>query len=77
MDGAVTESIVTSSNRVRDAALLAKGYVTLRVTWRQMVATPRAVARRIAATLAKWSPEVLDSAPKSGLFGDLGAKPGL
>jgi very-short-patch-repair endonuclease len=47
-------------DRIRDAALLAKGYVTLRVTWRQMVATPRAVAKRIAATLAEWSPEVLD-----------------
>jgi len=55
-------------DRIRDAALLAKGYVTLRVTWRQMVATPRAVAKRIAATLAEWSPEVLDSAPMSGGF---------
>jgi len=61
-------------DRIRDATLLAKGYITMRVTWRQLVATPRAVARRIAATLAEWSPEVLDSAATSRLLGDLGAK---
>src|SRR4051794_14601871 len=60
-------------DRVRDAALLAKGYVTLRVTWRQMVATPRAVARRIAATIAEWSPEALNLASTTALLGDLGA----
>ncbi|HZY07138.1 MAG TPA: DUF559 domain-containing protein, partial [Ilumatobacteraceae bacterium] len=46
-------------DRVRDADLLAKGYITQHVTWRQMVTTPRAVARRITATLAEWSPEAL------------------
>ena len=46
-------------DRVRDADLLAKGIVTLRVTWRQLVRTPRAVAGRIRATLAQWSPDVL------------------
>jgi len=58
-------------DRVREADLLAVGYVTIPVTWRQMVATPRAVARRIEATLAKWSPEILRAS------GDLGAKPDL
>ncbi len=46
-------------DRLRDAELLAKGIITLRVTWRQLVRTPRAVAGRIRATLAQWSPDVL------------------
>jgi very-short-patch-repair endonuclease len=46
-------------DRIRDADLLAMGFITIRVTWRQMVGTPRAVAKRIAATLQEWSPEVL------------------
>jgi very-short-patch-repair endonuclease len=46
-------------DRVRDADLLTKGIITLRVTWRQLVRTPRAVAGRIRATLAQWSPEML------------------
>ena len=48
-------------DRVRDADLLARGFITLRVTWRQMVRSPSAVARRIEATLAQWSPEVMTS----------------
>jgi very-short-patch-repair endonuclease len=46
-------------DRIRDAELLAMGFITIRVTWRQMVAAPRAVAKRIAATLEEWSPGVL------------------
>jgi very-short-patch-repair endonuclease len=46
-------------DRIRDAELLAMGFITIRVTWRQMVSTPRAVANRIAAALQQWSPEVL------------------
>jgi very-short-patch-repair endonuclease len=46
-------------DRIRDADLLAKGFITLRVTWRQMTRSPRAVARRIESTLLQWSPEVL------------------
>lgn len=60
-------------DRVRDADLLAQGFITLRVTWRQMVRSPRAVARRIETTLAQWSPNVL-TASRSGLTAaDLGA----
>ena len=46
-------------DRRRDAELLGKGTITMRVTWRQLVRTPRAVAGRILATLAEWSPHVL------------------
>jgi very-short-patch-repair endonuclease len=46
-------------DRVRDADLTAKGFITMRVTWRQMIGNPRAVARRIEATLAQWAPHVL------------------
>ncbi len=46
-------------DRVRDADLLAQGIITQRVTWRQMVRGPRALAGRIRATLAQWSPEIL------------------
>ena len=46
-------------DRVRDATLAAKGVITLRVTWRQMTTTPRAVAGRIEDLLAQWSPHVL------------------
>ena len=60
-------------DRVRDAELLAKGFVTLRVTWRQMVRSPRAVAKRIEATLAQWSPEVLTAARLALNATDLGA----
>jgi very-short-patch-repair endonuclease len=51
-------------DRVRDADLLAQGIITQRVTWRQMVRTPRATAARIRATLAQWSPELLESATR-------------
>lgn len=64
-------------DRVRDADLLAKGIITLRITWRQMVRTPRAVAGRIAATLAEWSPEVLTATRTRSAGSDLGAKPEL
>jgi very-short-patch-repair endonuclease len=46
-------------DKERDASLLAKGYITLRLTWRKMTTGPRAVARRIESTLSQWSPEVL------------------
>ncbi len=46
-------------DRIRDADLLSKGFITLRVTWRQMVRTPRTVASRIEATLTQWSPELM------------------
>ncbi|MEP7202508.1 MAG: hypothetical protein ABI894_07865 [Ilumatobacteraceae bacterium] len=60
-------------DRIRDADLLAKGVITQRVTWRQMVRTPRAVAARIEATLAEWSPEVLHLVRSSISPADLGA----
>ncbi|HSB88371.1 MAG TPA: DUF559 domain-containing protein, partial [Ilumatobacteraceae bacterium] len=46
-------------DRIRDADLLAQGFVTVRVTWRQMMRTPRAVAHRLETNLERWSPEVL------------------
>lgn len=54
-------------DRIRDADLFAKGFITLRVTWRQMTRSPRAVARRIEATLAQWSPDVLAAIGRSSL----------
>lgn len=39
-------------DRVRDAKLAAAGYTVMRVTWRQLVARPEAVAARLAAALA-------------------------
>jgi hypothetical protein len=60
-------------DRVRDAELLANGFITLRVTWRQMVRSPRAVARRIDQTLAQWSPDVLTTARPTRSGADLGA----
>jgi very-short-patch-repair endonuclease len=39
-------------DRERDAALVARGYVVLRVTWRQLVARRDAIVARIAAALA-------------------------
>ncbi len=61
-------------DRVRDADLLAKGVLTLRTTWRQMTRNPRAAARRIEATLAHWSPEVLTAHRSTAALPDLGAK---
>ena len=61
-------------DRVRDADLLAKGVITQRVTWRQMVRSPRATARRIQATLAEWSPHVLYPDRPTVTGKNLGAK---
>jgi very-short-patch-repair endonuclease len=61
-------------DRVRDADLLAQGVITQRVTWRQMVRSPRSVARRIEATLAEWSPHVLHPDRPTITGKDLGAK---
>jgi Protein of unknown function (DUF559) len=61
-------------DRLRDADLLAKGFVTQRITWRQMVTTPRAVAARLRATLAQWSPELLERGAGDVCEMDLGAK---
>jgi very-short-patch-repair endonuclease len=61
-------------DRLRDADLLAKGVITQRVTWRQMVGAPRALAGRIRATLAQWSPQVLLSSELGPTASDLGAK---
>jgi very-short-patch-repair endonuclease len=60
-------------DKVRDADLLAKGVITQRVTWRQMVRSPRSVARRIEATLAEWSPHVLHPDRRTITGQDLGA----
>jgi very-short-patch-repair endonuclease len=60
-------------DRLRDADLLAQGIVSLRVTWRQMVRSPRAVAKRIAAAVARWSPHVVMPGLKLSTP-DLGAK---
>lgn len=64
-------------DRVRDADLLAKGFVTHRTTWRQMTTNPRAVARRIEAAVAQWSPEVLAAHRSPAALDDLGAKDSL
>jgi very-short-patch-repair endonuclease len=60
-------------DRLRDADLLAQGIVSLRVTWRQMVRSPRSVAKRIAAAVARWSPHVAMPSLKLSAD-DLGAK---
>jgi very-short-patch-repair endonuclease len=39
-------------DRERDAVLAAEGYTVIRVTWRQLVDAPEAIAARIAAALA-------------------------
>jgi very-short-patch-repair endonuclease len=39
-------------DRARDAELAAAGYTVIRVTWRQLVEAPEAVAARVAAALA-------------------------
>lgn len=39
-------------DRERDAALAARGYTVLRVTWRQLVEAPHAAVARLAAALA-------------------------
>jgi very-short-patch-repair endonuclease len=59
-------------DRVRDADLAAKGFITMRVTWRQMTQNPRAVSRRIEATVGQWSPAIL--AAHRAAAEDLGAK---
>lgn len=41
-------------DRRKDAALLAAGVDTMRVTWRQLAFEPYAVIARIAAALARW-----------------------
>jgi very-short-patch-repair endonuclease len=48
-------------DRVRDAELTAQGFITVRITWRQMTTNPRAVAKRIRDNLARWSPDILRS----------------
>jgi hypothetical protein len=58
-------------DRIRDADLLAKGFVTVRVTWRQLIHAPRAVAGRIEAALQEWSPEVLGSHRRSPPLSDV------
>jgi very-short-patch-repair endonuclease len=64
-------------DRLRDADLLSHGVITHRVTWRQLVRTPRAVAGRVRAILGEWSPDVLalhSGDPSSvALLPDLGA----
>ena len=53
-------------DRARDADLLALGFITQRVTWRQMVGSPERAARRIEATLLRWAPEMY-AAHRAGL----------
>jgi len=47
-------------DRIRDAALTAAGYVTMRFTYRQVTRRPRQVAERIRAVLRRWAPALLD-----------------
>jgi very-short-patch-repair endonuclease len=42
-------------DRARDAQLLAAGYVTVRVTWRQLRAEPARVAQRIRCAVDAFS----------------------
>lgn len=43
-------------DRVRDAELLAAGWLTLRFTYRAITTTPSVVARRIRSAVERWSP---------------------
>ena len=42
-------------DRARDAMLIAAGWIILRFTYRAITGTPGSVARRISATLERWS----------------------
>ncbi len=45
-------------DRVRDAELLAAGWIVVRFTWRQLDRAPAKVAARIQAVLRQWAPEL-------------------
>ena len=60
-------------DRFRDADLVAKGFITVRVTWKMMTTNPRAAARRIEASLSKWSPDVVIAHRTARRRRDLGA----
>lgn len=51
-------------DRLRDATLLAAGYVTVRFTWRHLRDRPELVARRIREVIGRWSPEIRTSRTK-------------
>lgn len=48
-------------DRVRNAELVAAGYVLVHVTWRQVMSEPAKVAQRIRAALSRWAPQTLSS----------------
>jgi very-short-patch-repair endonuclease len=54
MDGGAFHNLPSRIERdkLRDAELAARGYLTIRVTWRQLTTEPAAVIARIRATLA-------------------------
>jgi hypothetical protein len=61
-------------DRFRDADLVGKGFITVRVTWRMMTSSPRVAARRIEAALTKWSPNVVAAHRSGRPRQDLGAR---
>jgi very-short-patch-repair endonuclease len=50
------DPIAFERDRLRDAELAGVGYLVLRITWRQLTATPEAVAARLRRTLAARTP---------------------
>jgi very-short-patch-repair endonuclease len=54
-------------DRLRDARLQAAGYAVIRVTWRQIVETPHAVAALVAAALATNGSASQDGRPEAAL----------
>lgn len=46
-------------DRVRDAELLAAGYPTVHITWRQLTTEPAKVAERLRNVIRQWAPTLL------------------
>ena len=60
-DGWATHGLLRETferDKIRDADLLAAGYVVMRFTWRQITRHPAAVARRLRAVLGRFAPPV-------------------
>jgi very-short-patch-repair endonuclease len=65
-DGWATHGLLREQferDRVRDADLMAAGYVVLRVTWRQIRRHPALVARRVRAVLSRFAPGLVAVGP--------------
>ncbi|MBI4883015.1 MAG: DUF559 domain-containing protein [Actinobacteria bacterium] len=46
-------------DRLRDAELVAAGYTTIHITWRQLKAAPDEVAVRLRRVITRWAPHLL------------------